>query len=261
MTYRTQYRDQGFLSTIDIIDATEAARYCRELEHAEDRVGRLHYKCKIHTVLRSPYELVIQPKALDLVEQLIGPDILVYDATYIIKEPRSGSHVSWHQDLTYWGLDGDDQVSMWLALANTDRASGCMRMIPGSHMGGELQHHPHPEDHNNVLFQGQRVEGVDEEQSIYCELAPGQASFHHGWTLHASTPNRSSDRRVGLNVQYIAPHVRQTKRPGFTALLVRGKDKFGYYAADTPAQTDLDPQAMKERDRMEVLYREIAAVR
>jgi len=62
-----------------------------------------------------------------------------------------------------------------------------------------------------------------------------------------------------LNVQYIAPHVRQTKKPGFTALLARGTDEYGYYAPDIPAESDLDPEAMKTRERMEILYREIVA--
>ena len=44
---------------------------------------------------------------VDIVEQLIGPDILLYSAAYIVKEAHSESHVSWHQDLTYWGLDSN----------------------------------------------------------------------------------------------------------------------------------------------------------
>lgn len=43
------------------------------------------------------------------------------------EEAGSSSHVSWHQDLTYWGLDGGAQVSMWLALSPATAESGCMR--------------------------------------------------------------------------------------------------------------------------------------
>lgn len=259
MNYSTLYLCEGFVSAIRIISEQEAASHRKQLENAEAKVGDLHYKAKIYTILYSPYELAIHPSALDVVEQLIGPNILLYNATYIIKEPRSKSHVSWHQDLTYWGLDSDDQVSMWLALSAADKTSGCMRMIPGSHLAGQRHHLVNPDDKNNVLFQGQEVQGVDEEKSVYCELKPGQASFHHGWTLHASMPNQSDERRIGLNVQYIAPHVRQTKHPGFTALLLRGRDEYGHYSKDIPATADLDPQAIKARDEMEVLHRRIAA--
>ena len=71
-------------------------------------------------------------------------------------------------------------------------------------------------------------------------------------------PNRSSDRRIGLNVQYIAPHMRQTKRAHDTALLVRGEDRFGYYGADTPAQADLEPAAIARQRELERRHKEIA---
>ena len=146
----------------------------------------------MHTILQSSLDLATLPRILDIVEDLIGPDILIYNVTYIVKEANTPSYVSWHQDLTYWGLSHDDQVSMWLALSPATLESGCMRMIPGSQLSGR-QHHETTEDHSNVLFQGQTVRGIDEGKSVTCALKPGEASFHHGWTLHASMPNNSND--------------------------------------------------------------------
>ena len=77
---------------------------------------------------------------LDIVEKILGPNILLYNVTYIIKEPKTKSHVSWHQDLTYWGFSHDDQVSAWLALSESSDLSGAMKMIPGSHKQGEKNH-------------------------------------------------------------------------------------------------------------------------
>jgi ectoine hydroxylase-related dioxygenase (phytanoyl-CoA dioxygenase family) len=85
---------------------------------------------------------------------------------------------------------------------------------------------------------------VAEDRALPCPLAPGEASFHHGWTLHASMPNRSDERRIGLNVQYIAPSMRQTVNPHETALLVRGEDRFGHFTEDVPAAADFDPAAL-----------------
>ncbi len=258
MAYQKTYASDGFVSGITIVSEETAKAHRKRLEEAEASLGSLHYKPKINTVLRSPHELATHPRALAVVEELIGPDILIYNVTYIIKEPNTESHVSWHQDLTYWGFDGDDQVSMWLALSPADKTSGCMQMIPGSHRAGRRHHETHPEDPNNLLFQGQEVQDVDTDQAVLCELKPGQASFHHGWTLHASMPNGSDDRRIGLNVQYIAPHMRQTKRGGSTAFLVRGEDAYGHYPQDTAPATDLDPEALRVRADMERLYRSIA---
>ena len=207
--------------------------------------------------MTSALELATLPSVLDLVEQMIGPNILLYNVTYIIKEAQAPSHVSWHQDLTYWGLSHDDQVSMWLALSPATAQSGCMRMIPGSHRMGK-EEHVASEDDSNVLLQGQTVKSVDEDRSKLCPLRPGEATFHHGWTLHASMPNMSDDRRIGLNVQYLATHVRQTKHDGDSAMLARGEDTYHHFKTDTPATSDLDPKAMERQAELERMYIETA---
>ena len=251
------YVRDGFLEPVDVLSADQAAEHRARMEAAEAEIGPLHYKTKVHTILRSPLELTTHPRVLDVVEALIGPDILLYNATYIVKEAGTGAHVSWHQDLTYWGFDGDAQVSLWLALSPASAESGCMRMLPGSHRFGQLDHQA-TDDPGNVLFQGQTVPDVAEEQAVTCPLEPGQASFHHGWTLHASMPNASRDRRIGLNVQYIAPCMRQTKSDNDSALLVRGKDRFGHFRPDIPAECDLDPAALERQRKLEQSYVEIA---
>ena len=252
-----QYDRDGYVNAVRVVGKDDAVRHRTALEDAEAKLGSLHYRSKAHTIMTSPLALATDKGVLDFVEALIGPDILLYNVTYIIKEPGSASHVSWHQDLTYWGLSHDDQVSMWLALSVADEASGCMRMIPGSHKGGVWEHHT-TNDESNVLLQGQTVDGVDEGAAVMCPLQPGEASFHHGWTLHASMANHSDDRRIGLNVQYIAAHVSQTKHNHDTAMLVRGNDKYNHFAADIPATTDLDPKALAKQRELEEQYKQIA---
>ncbi len=248
-----RYARNGFLSPVSILTAEEAAYHRACMEEAEAKIGPLHYRPKVHTILRSPLALATDPRVLDVVEALIGPDILLYNVTYIVKEAGSPSHVSWHQDLTYWGFDGDAQVSMWLALSPATAQSGCMRMVPGSQVNGRHEHEL-TDDPANVLFQGQTVPGVAEEQAVMCPLEPGQASFHHGWTLHASMANRSKDQRIGLNVQYLAPHMRQTKHDLDSAMLVRGEDRFVHFRADRPAESDLEPAAVERQRELERLH-------
>ena len=248
-----RYHEDGFISGVEILTEACALEHRQILENAEKRVGSLHYKTKIHTLLRSPYELATLPAVLDIVEGLIGPDILLFNTTYIVKEPQTSAHVSWHQDLTYWGLSDDAQVTLWLALSPATRASGCMRMVPGSHRRGRVEHQI-TADADNVLLQGQTITGIDDSSAVYCPLKPGQASFHHGWTMHASTPNQSNDRRIGLNVQYIAPHVRQTKHEMDSAILVRGTDEYQHFKKDELASTDLDPVAVARHEQLQRLY-------
>ena len=256
-TLAKNYLAHGYVSPVTFLKEGEAFEHRKRMEVAENKIGSLHYLSKAHTFLTSAWELASKAEVLDLVEKLIGPDILLYNVTYIIKEPNSLSHVSWHQDLTYWGLSHDDQVSMWMALSPATEENGCMKMIPRSHKQGR-QKHEVTTDKTNVLLQGQTVTSVDESTAVFCPLNPGQATFHHGWTLHASMPNISSERRIGLNVQYLATHTHQTKHKNDSAILVRGQDRFNYFSKDIPAATDLDPAAMKRQDELEKLYIETA---
>ena len=253
--WRERFARDGFLSPIRILDLSEALAHRRRMERAERSFGDLHYQGKVYTILRSPMELATHPRVLEVVNALIGPDVLLWNGTYIVKEPHSSDHVSWHQDLAYWGLDGDDQVSMWIALSDANESSGGMRMVPGSHQFGRMSHSLAPDD-SNVLYQGQTVEDVDEGNAVVCELLPGEASFHHGWTLHASLPNESSDRRIGFNAQYVATHVRQTQHDRDTAVLVSGVDTHGHFGKDVPATVDLDPAALARQRELDRQVRE-----
>ena len=73
--------------------------------------------------------LVRHPRILDAVEDLIGPDILVYTATWFIKEAHSPAFAAWHQDATYFGLMPNDQhVTAWVALSDASAKAGCMEV-------------------------------------------------------------------------------------------------------------------------------------
>ncbi len=255
---KTDYERDGFVSGVRLLSENDALAHRGRLEQAEKKIGNMHYKSKVHTILTSPYEIATMPSVLDIVERIIGPDILLYNATYIIKEPGTSSHVSWHQDLTYWGFSDDDQIAMWLALSPATAESGCMRMIPGSHKTG-FQKHNIMDDEDNVLWQSQTVNDVDESSAIMCPLAVGEASFHHGWTLHGSLPNTSDDRRIGLSVNYLAAHMSQTKNDHDTAVLVRGTDTYGHFCVDIPAQCDLDPAAVQKQAELDARLIEITA--
>lgn len=246
------YHRDGFVSAVPILSADEAAVHRAHMEAAEAGYGQLHYLPKIHTLFRDAAELAMDERVLNVVERLIGPNVLLFDVTYIVKEAHTSAYVSWHQNLAYWGFSRDQQVSMWLALSPSTPLSGCMRIVPGSHARGR-QHHADENDPSNVLHRGQTVPQVAEECAVLCPLAPGEASFHHGWTLHASTPNQSSDRRIGLNVQYIAPSMRQAVNPNETALLVRGEDRYGYYDPEVIAKSDFGPATLARHAELDAL--------
>jgi len=74
-------------------------------------------------------------------------------------------------------------------------------------------------------------------------------------TLHASHPNSTNDRRIGLSIHFVAPDVRETNFPGASAMLLRGKDAHGYWLPEKRPKADLDPDCLAELDRMFTLYK------
>jgi Phytanoyl-CoA dioxygenase (PhyH) len=241
-----RYHRDGYLSPISVFSPEEARGYRAKLEAIEASgrlpVGALRSKC--HLLLTWVDEIVRHPKVLDAVEGIIGPNILVWGTSFFIKEPRNKSFVSWHQDLTYWGLEPPDIVTAWIALSSSTRENGAMRVLPASHTMEVL---PHADTFaaDNLLSRGQEIRvDVDERKAVALELEPGQMSLHHVKLIHGSEPNPSPHRRIGLAVRYIPTHVRQTAGMVDSAVLVRGVDSFGYFHPEERPGADLSPSAV-----------------
>ena len=138
-----------------------------------------------------------------------------------------------------------------------------MKMWPGSHRLEQLPHRDTLAKHN-LLTRGQEIAvAVDEAEARYVELQPGELSLHHVRTVHGSAPNRSSERRIGVAVRYIAPHVRQVNGAQDSAWLVRGEDRHGNFVHETPPVRDMDLAAKAEHARImklrqDVLYKGVA---
>ena len=217
----------------------------------------MHYRQKPYLLMKSAAEIARNPALLDAVEDLLGPDIMLWDGAYVIKEPRNTKYISWHQDLKYWGLDGEELVTAWVALSPSNPQSGCMKMLPGSHLEGEKPHHD-TYGKNNILHRGQEMEmEVDEDKTVSIELQPGAASLHHGWIAHASPPNKSDDRRIGLSLQYLTPRMKQKKTERESVLPVRGQDRFNHFLLDPVCTNDFDPAMVNYQAESEMLKHEV----
>jgi chlorinating enzyme len=244
-----RFARDGYVFPVDVLSPDQAAAYRRDLEALEqqtrgDTLGNKNQLNYPHVIFRFAHEIVTHPKILDAVEALLGPDILVWGSTFFVKDPHTESFVSWHQDLRYWGLDSDAEVSAWVALSPVMEANGCMRFVPGSHEGELLPHRDTFED-DNVLTRGQEAAvEIKEEDTVHVPLEPGQASFHHGKLLHASGANHSDERRVGFAINYISTSVRQTVAHEDFAMLVRGEDRHGHFQLVPPPSADLSEDAM-----------------
>lgn len=254
-----QYQDLGYYSPIPVLDPAEAQTLLDRLEAFEAEAGRLAGKLrqKPHLLFTWLNDLVRHPRILDAIEDVIGPDILCWGTTFFIKEKRTRSFVSWHQDSTYWGLDPADVITAWVAFSDSNAENGAMRVIPGTHKMDQV---PHQDTFSaeNLLTRGQEIMvDVDARQAVMMPLRAGEMSLHHVRLIHGSDPNPSDTRRVGFAIRYIPTHVRQVAGARDAATLVRGVDRFGHFMAEERPDADLSERALAHHAAMTGAHAEI----
>ncbi|MBM3492167.1 MAG: phytanoyl-CoA dioxygenase family protein [Alphaproteobacteria bacterium] len=239
------WRD-GFHFPVRVMNAADALGYRRQLEAYEATTGQpiqSNMRHKVHLLFRWAQDLARHPAILDAIEDVLGPNIFCWTTNFFIKEANTSSFVSWHQDATYWGLDPDDVVTAWVALSDCPVESGAMKLVPGSHRWPQLQH-VDTFHKDNLLSRGQEIAvEVDDATGVMVPLKAGEVSLHHVKLVHGSGPNTTGDRRIGLAIRYIPPHVRQLKVRD-SATLVRGVDTHGYYDCEPAPKADLDAAAL-----------------
>lgn len=240
------YRANGYLSPLDALPREKAIEYRRRMEEAERELGPIRTDRKAykpHLLFRWAAELVREPAVLDAVEDIIGPNILVYQLTIFPKEPRDPGFVDWHQDATYFSIKPDEQIAAWVAVSAASLEAGCMEVVSGSQVLGQLPHEDRVSKHN-LLSRGQTVTvPFDMNRTAFMPLTTGQMSLHHTHILHRSGPNNSADRRIGFGVSYIPTHCYCTSKIRVTASLVRGVDNYGHFDLEPEPKADYDAEA------------------
>lgn len=243
-----QFDTEGYVTPVRIMDAAEAGTLRAKLEATEAaRGGKLAptERSKAHMLFKWLDDLIRDPRVLDPIEQLIGPNILCWNTLFWIKEAQSPSFVSWHQDTKYWGLSSEKVITAWLALSPASLDAGCMRVMPRTHIGDVL---PHDDQYHqdNLLTRGQQItEGVDDAEAIYMPLQVGEMSLHNYRLAHASGPNNTDDRRIGVSMHFMPTETGQIVGNWDSAALVRGEDTFGNFTHTPIPAADFDEEAVE----------------
>ena len=146
-------------------------------------------------------ECASHPDILDVVEQVMGPDLILWGSQVFSKPAGDGLAIPWHQDGQYWPVRPLRTVTVWIAIDPARVENGCMRVIPGTHRSG-LMAHESTDDEGLALNQG-IAGGVDESAAVDVVLEPGQFSLHDSMLIHGSNANRSGLRRCGYAIRYM----------------------------------------------------------
>ena len=145
------YRRDGFVGGIPVLSDQEVSRFRSELETFEPSNGKaldFPERSKSYLLFEFADAIVHHTAVLDAVEDVIGPDILVYHTTMNTKEAQNDAYIPWRQDDDYFHLDPPEHVTAWVGLLDVSEEAGCMRMLPVSRADGLVPHVEKPErDH------------------------------------------------------------------------------------------------------------------
>lgn len=219
-----QYQRDGIVFPIKVFSADEVSCFRKGLESIAAGGGEVLLKRLdgLHLFFDWAHRLVTNDSLLNAVEGLLGSNILCDGTLVFYKPPRDSSYVTWHQDSVYSGWNLTPSTSAWIALTPSHRANGCMRVIPGSHKEGLLNHNNILDDPNVLNRRAERVNKVvDEAQAIDVVLEPGEISLHHSTIIHGSNSNMSDEPRIGFIARFVT---NQTPIRDRQMMRVRGEE-------------------------------------
>ena len=258
-----QWKHDGFLSPFPLLDEEELQACRQGVERYETWLGSpinahadMKWRSMPYLLLPWAAKLARDPRILDKVEDLLGPDILIFTSTFFIKEPRSPTIAAWHQDSTYYGLEPKDEVTVWVALTEASEAAGCMDALSFRGKPRQLSHVSRVVK-NSVNRAGQVItEPLDDSSPVAMPLKPGWFSMHHGLCPHRSGPNIANHRRIGLGFNYIPTCAKPSGSVRQAALLVRGVDRYGHFEPAAWPNDELGEKEVATHARAMRLYRD-----
>ncbi|MEM0990538.1 MAG: phytanoyl-CoA dioxygenase family protein [Pseudomonadota bacterium] len=143
------------------------------------------------------------PNILDMISQVIGPDICLWNMSFFAKPAQNGKRTPWHQDGQYWPIRPLATCTVWIAVDAATRENGCLRYIPGSHKGARLRGHFQTDDQNVTLNQELKAEEYDENAAEDLVLEAGQMALHDVYIAHGSEENLSPHPRRGMTMRFM----------------------------------------------------------
>mgnify|MGYP001546409514 CR=1 FL=1 len=246
------YNREGFVAPFRVFDAQAAkanrAYFDKLLAMTADR-GSYAINC-YQARAAGIWDICTHGPILDLVEDLIGPNIVCWASHFFCKLPHDEKAVPWHQDAAFWGLKPARTVTVWLAIDDADEENSAMRFIPRTHNKGYLK----VQSPKGASVLDQETEGADAMGEPYSNnLLAGEVSLHADMLVHGSLPNSSDRRRTGLTLRYCPPEVEfadDSWARDVEPIICRGHDPYGHWkhharpSSDSIARDSTGPRSV-----------------
>jgi ectoine hydroxylase-related dioxygenase (phytanoyl-CoA dioxygenase family) len=164
------------------------------------------------------HDFAVSERAGDLVAELLGGDVDVFQSMFILKNPGAWGQ-PWHQDSYYFHFDRQPQVGLWLAISEATLENGCLSVLPGSHVRPIETHVP---DRRPGANQGYlEVLGLEEGRAVPVLMEPGDLLVFHSYLLHKSVDNQGGNRRAAMVYHYGRSGTRNLAPPEMLAIQER----------------------------------------
>lgn len=225
------FRADGVIAGLPVFSESELESLNRGLERTLSllELGETTKEIREwHEASRFLLDICLNPRILDYVEDLIGPNFFMWASNFFIKQPHTTESVTWHQDAYYWPLEPRASVTAWIAFDDVDVENGAMNIIPGSHRDGIFPHRRLSGAGSSVLDLECDTSAFDLSTVRHVCMAAGEISIHSDQLIHGSPANPSDRRRAGLTIRYSPTHVKcdLSVNPHFKAYLARGVDAY-----------------------------------
>jgi chlorinating enzyme len=185
-------------------------------------------------------DIATHPRILDMVEQIDGPDLALWGTSVFYKRAVAGPATAWHQDARSWPMIKPlTTTTVWIAVTDSHKDNGCIRVIPGSHDARRIKPHKDADRANSIVANSLPTEEFDTAAAVDIELDAGEIVIFDVFTIHGGGPNPGSAPRAGYALRFMptTSHydhggAKNRNAPGFAhdtrpLLLVRGVDRSG----------------------------------
>jgi len=199
------FRDQGWFVVHDVFTPAECDDIVGHVERAAFELalgkpddGQLSYRPMMHLTSPELEAVATDARWAPIVRPLLGEanGARLYWEQAVAKPPHALTELPWHQDNGYTPLIPEEYVTCWLALDDADERNGCIRVLPGTHVNGTLQHH------NGADGSPFRVGYDGSDEGVAVPVRRGSVLVFSSLLLHRSGPNTTDRQRRAWIIQF-----------------------------------------------------------
>lgn len=184
-------------------------------------------------------DIATQPDIVEMVAQIIGPDVILWGSGIFHKRATTGTATPWHQDAEHSPIKPMATTSIWISVFESTVENGCLRFLKGSNRARRIGKHDVVDSPDLFIYTRLERNEVDESTARDVELEPGQLVLFDVFTAHGAQPNTSGRVRAGYTLRFMpatshydhdAAVLRHFKGYGHDTralLLLRGTDSCG----------------------------------